>query len=84
MTNLQSVSKTVISDALKAAAVVLVVLGAVPAIAQGLGAAHIVVPASVTTYAAVAAGILSGLLGWAKAHGVTPASVASALAHRAR
>lgn len=84
MTTLQSVTKTVLSDAVKAAGTVLVVLGLVPVIAQAAGAAHIVVPAAVTTYATIATAIVTGFLAWAKQHGVTPASVVSAVAHRGR
>lgn len=76
--------ENVVKEFAKYAAVVLVVLGAVPAIAQAAGAAHIVVPSALLGYAAIAAGVLGGVLRLLKDHGITPASVASSVAHRTR
>jgi hypothetical protein len=76
--------KPYLAEVVKVASVVLVVLGALPAIAQAAGIAHIVVPAALLGYATIASSVVAGFLAWAKAHGVTPASVASRIAHRVR
>lgn len=74
---------TAVKDAAKVAALVLVVLGALPAICQALGVAHIVVPGSLLGYATIATTIASGIVSWAKQHGYV-AKAASAIAHKVR
>ena len=70
VTDVENVVKTAIADAVKAAGVVLVVLGLVPVIAQALGAAHIVVPSALLAYATIAASVVTGFVSWAKSKGI--------------
>lgn len=74
--SLSTITKSILTDAVKAAGVVLVVLGALPAIAQAAGVAHIVVPAAVLGYATIATTVVTGFLAWAKAHGVVSKAAA--------
>lgn len=75
--NLPAPVENVIKEAVKYAGVALIVLGAVPAVAQALGLVHIVVPSALLGYASIAMGVVGGFLAWAKAHGYTPATVAA-------
>lgn len=65
----ESIAKQVIADAVKAAGVVLVVLGLLPVIVSALNVAHVSVPASLLAYATVATTIVAGFVAWANAHG---------------
>lgn len=82
--NLPAHVENVLKEAVKYAGVALVVLGAVPAVAQALGLVHIVVPSALLGYATLATGVVGGFLAWAKARGITPASVVASVAHKVR